>query len=203
MMAEPYEGWGQGRAWPLLTGERAHYELAAGRDVRSLVGAIERSVAGGRYAAGADWDAPDLPERGMFPGPPVRFCHAAGVGPMRSCIIKLLRSREDGQVFDHMGPVWSRYGGARRSLPMGIFKRSHLLTQIGAGKTMRIVGAVAFCTPGGGKTQDDWKTQHITSRKPSGGMRLLCGYSDWASGGGGPGVYAVLAGRRPLGGQRL
>ena len=26
----PYDGWGQGRAWPLLTGERAHYELCAG-----------------------------------------------------------------------------------------------------------------------------------------------------------------------------
>ena len=29
----PFLGWGQGRAWPLLTGERAHYELAAGRDI--------------------------------------------------------------------------------------------------------------------------------------------------------------------------
>ena len=29
------QGWGQGRAWPLLTGERAHYEFAAGRDVAS------------------------------------------------------------------------------------------------------------------------------------------------------------------------
>jgi glucoamylase len=27
----PYDGSGVGRAWPLLTGERAHYELAAGR----------------------------------------------------------------------------------------------------------------------------------------------------------------------------
>src|SRR5205807_899128 len=27
----PFDGTGRGRAWPLLTGERAHYELAAGR----------------------------------------------------------------------------------------------------------------------------------------------------------------------------
>jgi len=27
----PFDGIGIGRAWPLLTGERAHYELAAGR----------------------------------------------------------------------------------------------------------------------------------------------------------------------------
>jgi glucoamylase len=39
----PFQGWGQGRVWPLLTGERAHYELAAGkghprtdRDLRAL-----------------------------------------------------------------------------------------------------------------------------------------------------------------------
>ena len=30
---EAFDGTGVGRAWPLLTGERAHYEIAAGRDV--------------------------------------------------------------------------------------------------------------------------------------------------------------------------
>ena len=37
----PYGGWGQGRAWPLLTGERAHFELAAGRDVKAFIKAME------------------------------------------------------------------------------------------------------------------------------------------------------------------
>jgi len=37
----PYVGWGKGRAWPLLTGERAHYELAAGRDIGHLIRAME------------------------------------------------------------------------------------------------------------------------------------------------------------------
>lgn len=31
----PFDGTGVGRAWPLLTGERAHYELAAGNRVRA------------------------------------------------------------------------------------------------------------------------------------------------------------------------
>src|SRR5579863_8110451 len=30
----PFTSGGQGRAWPLLTGERGHYELAAGHDVQ-------------------------------------------------------------------------------------------------------------------------------------------------------------------------
>src|SRR5262249_31756088 len=38
----PFEGWGTGRAWPLLTGERAHYELAAGGGVRPYLRAIEQ-----------------------------------------------------------------------------------------------------------------------------------------------------------------
>ena len=41
--AGPFTGYGQGRAWPILTGERAHYELEAGRDVESrLLRAMER-----------------------------------------------------------------------------------------------------------------------------------------------------------------
>src|SRR6185312_13473760 len=37
-----YNGWGRGGAWPLLTGERGHYELACGRDVAPYVQAMER-----------------------------------------------------------------------------------------------------------------------------------------------------------------
>ena len=33
----PFLGWGRGRAWPLLTGERGHYELAAGRDATPYI----------------------------------------------------------------------------------------------------------------------------------------------------------------------
>ena len=42
--AVPILGWGQGRAWPLLTGERAHYELAAGHDVKPYILASKGSV---------------------------------------------------------------------------------------------------------------------------------------------------------------
>lgn len=38
----PYDGWGTGRVWPLLTGERGHYELAAGHVVKPFIQAGER-----------------------------------------------------------------------------------------------------------------------------------------------------------------
>ena len=37
-----FDGTGQGRAWPLLTGERGHYELAAGRDPLPYLRAMQR-----------------------------------------------------------------------------------------------------------------------------------------------------------------
>ena len=37
----PFVGWGRGRAWPLLTGERGHYELAAGHDTKPFIRAME------------------------------------------------------------------------------------------------------------------------------------------------------------------
>ena len=37
----PFVGWGKGRAWPLLAGERGHYELAAGHDTNLFIRAME------------------------------------------------------------------------------------------------------------------------------------------------------------------
>jgi glucoamylase len=43
----PFDGTGVGRAWPLLTGERAHYELAAGRtDVATQLAQAMEALAG-------------------------------------------------------------------------------------------------------------------------------------------------------------
>ena len=106
------------------------------------------------------WDAPDLPGQGMYLGRPsgsampLAWAHAE--------YIKLLRSCEDGEVFDRVGPVHSRYGGARRDLPIEICKRGHLLTQIAMGKTMRVVECSPFRVVW---TQDDWKTQQTTESK--------------------------------------
>jgi len=76
--------------------------------------------------------------------------------------LKLLRSREDGEVFDRVGPVYNRYCGVRRDLPIEICKRSHLLTQIARGKTLRIVECGPFRVVW---TLDDWKTQQTTESK--------------------------------------
>ena len=47
----PFVGYGKGRAWPLLTGERGYYELAAGQAPGPYLRALEGSML--RIQAGA------------------------------------------------------------------------------------------------------------------------------------------------------
>jgi glucoamylase len=66
----PYLGWGQGRAWPLLTGERAHYELAAGKDIGPLIETYEKFATCGQLLPEQVWDEADRPERRLWQGKP-------------------------------------------------------------------------------------------------------------------------------------
>ncbi len=78
----PYMGWGQGRAWPLLGGERGHYELAAGARCEAVYSRYGEVQLEGRDAAGTD-----LGSRGRSAGGDVLwavggFGAAAGVGAL-------------------------------------------------------------------------------------------------------------------------
>jgi glucoamylase len=66
----PYEQWGKGQPWPLLTGERGHYELAARNDYRPLLHAMERFSNGTNLLPEQIWDGPDLQDRHLRRGGP-------------------------------------------------------------------------------------------------------------------------------------
>jgi glucoamylase len=96
----PYDGTGVGRVWPLLAGERAHYELAAGRraEAERLLSAMETGASPGKLLPEQVWDGPPIPERELESGQPsgsampLVWAHAEH--------IKLLRSLADAAVFD-------------------------------------------------------------------------------------------------------
>ena len=81
----PFDGTGIGRPWPLLAGERAHYELAAGRvtSAEALLGVMENSTGATRLIPEQVWDTADIPERELFAGKAIRLGVSAGVGPLR------------------------------------------------------------------------------------------------------------------------
>ncbi len=105
----PFDGTGIGRPWPLLAGERAHYELAAGRprQAEELLMAMEYSTQGTRLLPEQVWDGPDIPERELFFGKP-----SGSACPLvwaHSEYIKLRRSVRDGKIFDQPPQPVKRY----------------------------------------------------------------------------------------------
>jgi glucoamylase len=151
----PYLGWGQGRAWPLLTGERAHYELAAGHDVVPYIKTIEAFSSQGGMLPEQIWDAPDIPELGLrlgkFTGAamPLVWAHAE--------YVKLLRSVTDGKIFDRISSVADRYGRAKRPTPVEIFRLNRQVESIIAGRKLRVLAEDSFYLVW---TVDDWQTVH-------------------------------------------
>jgi glucoamylase len=151
----PFQGWGKGRPWPLLTGERAHYELAAGRDVKPYIQTIERFASTGGLLPEQIWDEPD--RNGLIFGEP-----AGAAMPLvwaHAEYLKLLRSTTDGRVFDRISVVEERYGKSHKKSHLEVFKLRRQVKKIQAGKTLRITAHSRFRVIW---TADAWKTNQVT-----------------------------------------
>jgi glucoamylase len=153
----PYMGWGQGRAWPLLGGERGHYELAAGRDVKPFIQAMEKFSSKGGMLPEQIWDREDYPQEEMY------FGQSAGAAqPLvwaHSEYLKLLRSAVDGEIFDCVACVKDRYGvePEKRTFEsrMEIFQTSRPVAELAAGMTLRVADPERFRVV---YSLDGWKT---------------------------------------------
>ena len=150
----PYEGWGKGRAWPLLTGERAHYELAAGRDVSKLIRAMEGFASPTGLLPEQVWDEADLAHAHMFLGQPtgaampLMWAHAE--------YIKVLRSAADGQLFALIPDIADRYLGNRKQCRrLEIWKSNRRVVVVRRGHTLRIMGPAPFRLHW---SRDGWQT---------------------------------------------
>ncbi|MGB6975785.1 MAG: glycoside hydrolase family 15 protein [Terracidiphilus sp.] len=163
----PFTGYGQGRAWPLLLGERAHYELAAGHDVAELIRTYERYATAGQMLPEQVWDEENRPAQRLVKGGP-----AGSATPLvwaHAEYLKLLRSAKDGKVFDRIDPVYERYcepegrGKVRRGLEFWSLRRP--IQQMAAGGTLRILDGGRFEVVW---TLDEWKTTHHTESSGQG-----------------------------------
>lgn len=138
----PFIGHGRGRPWPLLTGERGHYELAAGRSAEPYLRALEKFATPTRLLAEQLWERPDMPSHLLYYGRPtgaampLMWAHAE--------YIKLLRSAADGRVFDLIPEVADRYLHARKRQPMEVWKSNRQVRWVSAGAKLRIQAAAAF-----------------------------------------------------------
>ena len=151
----PFDGTGIGRAWPLLGGERAHYELAAGHitEAERLLKTIEASTNDSGLMPEQIWEQADIPEYELFRGKP-----AGSAMPLvwaHSEHIKLLRSLADGKVFDMPPQPVERYVRNKTASPLRIWRTGNPITHIPAGKRLRIEVAVSAVVHWSG---DCWAT---------------------------------------------
>src|SRR5258707_4617325 len=134
----PFNGTGIGRPWPLLTGERAHYELAAGNraGAEALLAALEGFAGDGHLIPEQVWDAPDIPERELFAGRPsgsampLVWAHAEHV--------KLLRSLADGRVFDMPPQPRQRYQIDGVRSPHAVWRFNQKCRGVPQGRIVRV-----------------------------------------------------------------
>ncbi|MGH9581917.1 MAG: glycoside hydrolase family 15 protein, partial [Bryobacteraceae bacterium] len=138
----PFLHWGQGRPWPLLTGERGHYELAASRDSRPFLRAMEQF--GNRTCLLAEqiWDEADIPEAHLRCGGPTGS--AVPLLWAHSEYIRLLRSRHDGKVFDLIPEVAARYRKGKKLGKIEFWLPKYPIRQTKKGSTLRICAPEPF-----------------------------------------------------------
>jgi glucoamylase len=131
-----YDGTGIGRGWPLLVGERGHYELDAGRDARPYLEAMRRMASGGGMLPEQVWDAAPIPERGLSPGRPsgsampLAWAHAE--------YVKLIRSIALGHSIDRPEAAWRRYRGIAPTPTRATWRFTASRPAMPAGRTLRL-----------------------------------------------------------------
>src|SRR5215472_14324461 len=99
----PYDGNGIGRAWPLLTGERGHFELQLGCDPLPYLEMMTRMTGPTGLIPEQVWDAPPVPERGLEPGKPTGS--AMPLVWAHGEFLKLLRARQEKRPIELLNSV--------------------------------------------------------------------------------------------------
>ena len=134
----PFDGTGIGRAWPLLAGERAHYELAAGNIEKAsrLLEALENFSNDGGMISEQVWDTNDIPEKALFLGRPsgsampLVWAHAE--------YVKLTRSIKDKKIFDMPPQTYKRYVVDKIDSKYAVWSFNNKCRFINNGKIFRI-----------------------------------------------------------------
>lgn len=114
-----FDGTGRGRGWPLLTGERGHYALAAGEDATRYIEAMMAMSSPLGLIPEQVWDNDPIAARRLTPGKP-----SGSAMPLvwaHSEFVKLCYSRVLGRPVDRPAATWARYRGMRPKIDFDIW----------------------------------------------------------------------------------
>jgi glucoamylase len=129
-----FDGIGRGRAWPLLTGERGHYEIACGNDPLPYIEAMARMASPGGMLPEQIWDAAPVPRRRLSIGRPTGS--AMPLAWTHAEYLKLVVSRALGRPFGRPEAVWRRYKGECCRSIRAIWSEAAPISECAAGDSL-------------------------------------------------------------------
>jgi len=138
----PYDGTGIGRLWPLLTGERGHYALAAGEDAQPYLDAMNRMTGPGGLLPEQVWDTGPMPERNLFPGKPsgsampLVWAHAE--------FLKLLAAKASERPVELFDPVLERWNREVPEAATWFWRSTSAFASAPRGRTLRFEDVQPF-----------------------------------------------------------
>ena len=135
-----FQSEGVGGCWPLLTGERGLYELAAGGDAGAYLAALADFANEGGMLPEQLWWLDDLPEEGLRRGGPTGS--AMPLCWSHATYLNLARSVTDGEPFDRIVPAVERSKtpvGGRRPFPATFWSDAHPVVEAQGGKPLRVL----------------------------------------------------------------
>jgi glucoamylase len=163
----PYDGTGHGRPWPLLTGERGHYELLHGNDALPYLRAMAAFARPDGMLPEQVWDGDPIPAYDLSPGratgsaAPLAWAHAE--------FVKLAYSILEKRPVDRPGPLWARYRGHKPEANVWYWSPQ---TPI---RTLHSPAQLGFCLPARATISwwvDDGPVQHMETRDPGLGVHI-------------------------------
>ncbi|WP_126455000.1 glycoside hydrolase family 15 protein [Sulfuriflexus mobilis] len=104
-----YDGTGRGRPWPLLTGERGHYELLRGADALPYLQTMAAMAGQAGMLPEQVWDSEAISAHHLYPGRPTGS--AMPLAWSHAEYIKLACSILEGRPVDRPESLWARYRG--------------------------------------------------------------------------------------------
>jgi glucoamylase len=159
---------GIGRPWPLLAGERGHYEVACGNDATPYLRSMEAYAGTRKLIPEQAWNAPDRTNPTFYNGGPTGSANPLAWAHAE--YIRLVRSVSEGKVFDRLDVVADRYLAPHQPSSMEIWNFDYRPSQIKAGNRLRI--------PLGGNfrlrwTTDNWASFTDTAATPMAGIYFV------------------------------
>jgi glucoamylase len=137
-----YDGSGVGRAWPLLTGERGHYDMQLGLDPLPYLEAMSRMTGPWGMLPEQIWDAPPIAARGLRPGKPTGS--AMPLAWAHAEFLKLLAARELRRPIELLRDVEERYGAAPRASTAWHWRHETPFSALPQGRDLIIEASAPF-----------------------------------------------------------